>query len=185
MPNPRKKIILNEILFWKQNKLLPDHYCDFLMTLYTEGNELELEEEISHKKAIKAKERRNNNFLLVTISILTILLVLALFMTTSFVWLVVLFAGIVAVLFIVGAFTFAKKYELLAPILQIAAALIIFLLSVKVSIEYFPNNLILLFSLLIANCVMWLLTGLKLKLLYFTISGSLGLVVLIVYQFLF
>lgn len=37
MTNPRKKIILNEILFWKQNKLLPEHYCDFLAALYTEG----------------------------------------------------------------------------------------------------------------------------------------------------
>ncbi|PKC51915.1 hypothetical protein RhiirA1_482678 [Rhizophagus irregularis] len=43
MPNTRKQIILNEILFWKQNKLLPEHYCDFLMTLYTEG-EVEPEE---------------------------------------------------------------------------------------------------------------------------------------------
>ena len=63
MPNPRKQIILNEILFWKQNKLLPEHYCDFLMTLYSEGNEFETEEKASHKKAVKAKEKRQVNIL--------------------------------------------------------------------------------------------------------------------------
>lgn len=185
MPNPRKKIILNEILFWKQNKLLPDQYCDFLMTLYSEGNEMELEEEISHKKAVKAKEKRNKNLLLFLISIITVLLVLALFMTTQFVWLVILFVGIIALILMISAFTFAKKHELIAPVLQIAAALLIFVLSVKISTEYFVDNFIVLLSLLLANCVMWLLTGLKLKQMYFTLSGSLGLVIIIGYQFLF
>lgn len=32
-----KKVILNEIAFWKQNKLLPEHYCDFLTALYAQG----------------------------------------------------------------------------------------------------------------------------------------------------
>ena len=38
MSNPKKQIIMNEIAFWKQSKLLPEQYCDFLMTLYSEGN---------------------------------------------------------------------------------------------------------------------------------------------------
>lgn len=185
MPNPRKKIILNEILFWKQNKLLPDHYCDFLMTLYTEGNELELEEELSHKKAVKAKEKRNKNIFIITSSIIIILLVVALFMSTEFVGLFVLFVGIIALALMISAFTFAKKHGLIAPVLQIAAALLIFALSVKISLEYFSNNTVVLFSLLISNCVVWLITGLKLRLLYFTLSGSLGLIILIGYQFLY
>ena len=31
MSNQRKQIILNEITFWKKNKLLPERYCNFLM----------------------------------------------------------------------------------------------------------------------------------------------------------
>lgn len=37
--NQKTKIILQEIQHWKKNKLLPEHYCDFLITLYTEGSE--------------------------------------------------------------------------------------------------------------------------------------------------
>ncbi|MFP3919690.1 hypothetical protein U5N28_17955, partial [Lysinibacillus telephonicus] len=96
-----------------------------------------------------------------------------------------LFVGIIALVLMLSAFTFAKKHGLIAPVLQIAAALLIFALSVKISLEYFANNTVVLFSLLISNCVIWLITGLKLKLLYFTLSGSLGLVILIGYQFLY
>ena len=36
--NPqRKRMIISEIKYWKQNKLLPAHYCDFLITLYAKG----------------------------------------------------------------------------------------------------------------------------------------------------
>jgi hypothetical protein len=34
----KTKVILQEIDYWKKNKLLPAHYCDFLTTLYTEGS---------------------------------------------------------------------------------------------------------------------------------------------------
>ena len=39
MNDQRKKIILNEILYWKQNRMLPDTYCDYLLALYSEGEE--------------------------------------------------------------------------------------------------------------------------------------------------
>ncbi len=38
--NDRKKtLIISEIKYWKQNKLLPAHYCDFLIALYAQGEE--------------------------------------------------------------------------------------------------------------------------------------------------
>lgn len=35
--NNRINIIVNEINYWKRNKLLPDTYCDYLLALYTKG----------------------------------------------------------------------------------------------------------------------------------------------------
>lgn len=35
----KRKIILTEIQSWKKHKLLPEHYCDFLTALYTEGSD--------------------------------------------------------------------------------------------------------------------------------------------------
>lgn len=37
MEDQRKKIIVNEIEHWRKNHLLPEHYCVFLLNLYTEG----------------------------------------------------------------------------------------------------------------------------------------------------
>lgn len=36
----QRQIILKEIQHWKESKLLPAEYCDFLMNLYTEGDPL-------------------------------------------------------------------------------------------------------------------------------------------------
>ena len=58
MSNQRKQIILNEITFWKQNKLLPEHYCDFLMTLYTEGNQEDEKQMANAKHSVKGQEKR-------------------------------------------------------------------------------------------------------------------------------
>ncbi|MCP1145316.1 hypothetical protein MKZ01_10640 [Lysinibacillus endophyticus] len=182
MPNNRKKIILNEVLFWKQNKLLPEHYCDFLMTLYSEGNEVETEEEISHKKAVKAKEKRKHITLSISLSTIALVLIALVLFITSYVWIIILLTGVAACAFIISAYLLAKKNALITPILQVIAALLILALSVKVSLTYFTDQLVILYILLIVNCVMWLVSGIKLKLMYFTLSGVLGLVILIGYQ---
>ncbi|WP_440898184.1 hypothetical protein ACS127_15190 [Amphibacillus sp. Q70] len=39
MNGQRKATIINEIKYWKENRLLPDEYCDYLLALYTEGEE--------------------------------------------------------------------------------------------------------------------------------------------------
>ncbi|QCR32915.1 hypothetical protein [Lysinibacillus sp. SGAir0095] len=185
MANSKKTIILNEILFWKQNKLLPDHYCDFLMTLYSEGKEIDHKEEVGHKKSVMAKEKRNKLLLLTFVLLVSITLLIALFMMSELVWLVSAMVGITAIFLIVLAYRFAKKNDVIAPILQIASALLLFGLSVKISLTYFPENRIVLYALLIINCLLWLYTGFKFKLMYFTISGALGIVVLIGYQLVY
>ncbi|MFC7684651.1 hypothetical protein [Ureibacillus sp. GCM10028918] len=182
MANAKKKIILNEILFWKKNKLLPENYCDFLMTLYSEGNEIELEKEISHQHSIIAQEKRNKFIIILLAFIATIGLFLALFMVPALTWLVVTVVGIFAVVLMMMAYRISKKNELISPVLHIASALLLFGVSVKVSLEYFPEKQGILYFLLILNCILWLLTGFKFKLMYFTVSGIVGLIVLIGFQ---
>lgn len=182
MANAKKKIILNEILFWKQNNLLPDQYCDFLMTLYTEGNETDFGEEIGPKKSIIAQEKRSKRIVLTLIPIVTIMLLSVLFMVSTLTWLVAIVVGIFALLLMIFAYRFAKKKELLAPIFHIASALLLFGICVKVSTQYFSGNQVVLYILLITNCFLWLFTGFKFKLMYFAVSGVIGLIVLFGYQ---
>ncbi|MCS0823668.1 hypothetical protein NX029_06770 [Cytobacillus firmus] len=39
MDENRKKVIVNELLYWKKSRMLPDRYCDYLLALYTEGSQ--------------------------------------------------------------------------------------------------------------------------------------------------
>lgn len=168
---------MNEITFWKQNKLLPEHYCDFLMTLYSEGNQ---NEEISGKakNAINSVGKRKNlNFsMLFPISAIVILLLL---FTVQFEWVVIAVAAIFASSCLLGAIYFAKKNHVLAIMLQLATALAALGVTLKVITTYFSGNNEMLFILLVINCVFWLLSGIIMKIVYFTISGVLGLVVII------
>lgn len=127
----RKKIIMTEINYWKQNKLLPEHYCDFLITLYTQGNH---EQEISAEDAVLSKEKKKINTRVILIQFLYILIAFA----------------------VLG-------------------------MSLKIWTLFFAGQMMLLVGFLIVNCLLWLLAGRLLKLLYFTISGAAGLVLIVVF----
>lgn len=181
MTNPRKKIILNEILFWKQNKLLPEHYCDFLATLYGEGIDLEELEEAHHKRAVLPSEKRKMLFLVAGLFICMIALLYVYFTITSLTAIFTVIVSITAISLFVMAFLAVKKNGLLAPIFHIIAAILLFSVSIRIYTTYFSGNNIALFGLIAANCVVWLWSGVKMKLLYFTVSGVLGLLALIGY----
>ncbi|WP_067836996.1 hypothetical protein [Amphibacillus sediminis] len=57
MDEQRRAVIINEIRYWKENHLLPDHYCDFLFALYTEGEQLETTDPLPNEKSETADIR--------------------------------------------------------------------------------------------------------------------------------
>ena len=127
----RKKIIMTEINYWKQNKLLPEHYCDFLITLYTQGNH---EHEIRAVDAVLSKEKKKINTRVFLIQFLYIFIAFAVLGMSLTLWTL-----------------------------------------------FFAGQMMLLVGFLIVNCLLWLLAGRLLKLLYFTISGAAGLVLIVVF----
>ncbi|WP_339198331.1 hypothetical protein MKY27_05365 [Solibacillus sp. FSL R5-0449] len=177
MSNPKKQIIMNEIKFWKQNKMLPEHYCDFLMTLYSEGNQQE-EIEGKSKNAVINVEKRKNRSISMFFPISAIVIMLLLF-TMQFEWVVIAVAAVFAAGCLIGAIYFAKRNHVMAVMLQLATALSILGVTLKVSTTYFAGNNEILYIILIVNCVFWLVSGLMLKIIYFTISGILGLIAII------
>ena len=181
MSNQRKQIILNEITFWKQNKLLPEHYCDFLMTLYTEGNHEDEKQIAKAKHSVKGQEKRKGKWMFGVFPLLAIVLFTLLF-TLDSVWLTAIPATIVVIGTFIAAFYFAKKNGLLTSILYISGALVLFGLSVKLCLTFLPGNNLALYGVLIGNSLFWLLSGITLKLIYFTISGALGLIAILIYS---
>lgn len=181
MTNPRKKIILNEILFWKQNKLLPEHYCDFLATLYSEGNDVEELEEAHHKRAVLPSEKRKMLLIGLSICMSIVALLVVYFTVPSLTMILTIIVVIAAIVLFVLAFQAARKNGLLAPMFHVFAAILLFSASIQICIVYFSGNNSVLFGLIAANCAIWLWSGIKMRLLYFTISGALGLMVLVGY----
>ncbi|WP_164553358.1 hypothetical protein [Brevibacillus marinus] len=51
MDEQRRKTIINEINNWRQSQLLPEHYCIFLLNLYTEGELPSLPEKTGRTKS--------------------------------------------------------------------------------------------------------------------------------------
>lgn len=59
MNQDRRQIIVKEIDYWRRSKLLPDHYCDFLLNLYADQDTIQQATQQHHTvgKAIAAVQR--------------------------------------------------------------------------------------------------------------------------------
>lgn len=179
----RKQIILNEIAFWKRNKLLPEHYCDFLTALYAQGETAEVEEKEKSSKAVLAKEKKKTFRIYLLLGIITAALLVSLLVITTFAFIPIILAGIIVSSFLFFAFKFAQKKSVMTPIMLVCSALLLLASSFKVWDVYFHEYPILLLVLIIANCLIWLFSGLLLKLVYFSISGIVGIVFICIYVF--
>lgn len=186
MNSQKKAVILNEISFWKKNKLLPEHYCDFLMTLYSEGQEVE--ENNSTQLKINAAnsllaDNYSKNWKMILAIIGIILIFGALFVLKAP---FVLIPLILSIGIIVGLLIFLFKFKpnktVRTTFTYATIALLIFGVSIKIVNLYFDGQPSLLYGVLLGNCILWLLTGRVLNLIYFEISGIIGLIIIIFYM---
>src|SRR6478672_1729724 len=166
MDENRKQIIIKEIGYWKKNKLLPEQYCDFLLALYTEGTGL-------NEKSNKSKNRKKVFLWLLTIPIIVFIV----YFTELSLILQIVFA-IVFILIGIYLTFYLRRSGLLFHIPLIISALLLLFVSVELTLTNFPKSTIILYSILMVNCFMWLVGGWKFKQIYFTISGVLGLLLI-------
>ena len=183
MSNQRKQIIINEITFWKQNKLLPEHYCDFLMTLYTEGEQAEETLKGNAKQSVMGKQTSSIRLRYFMMPLVALALIIAMYILAQPI--VVIIVAVLVSLGCVGyGIYIAKKNGVLSPLLHLTGALLLLFATLKVCLQYYPGNDTALYVTLISNCVFWLISGLLMRLMYFTIAGALGLVAIVVYSVL-
>ncbi|KAA9026337.1 hypothetical protein [Niallia endozanthoxylica] len=172
MQDNRKQMIINEIIYWKKNHLLPEHYCDFLLAIYTEG------EGIQEKNKKKSRWLKKELFLLLFIPI-----ILFLFYFTELSLILQLVIAIILILIGIYLTFMYKKRESLFQIPLIVTALILLFSSVKIALTIYPENVISLYIVLGFNCLLWLAGGWRFKQLHFTLSGILGILLLILSLF--
>jgi hypothetical protein len=167
MNESRKQIIINEIIYWKKNRMLPEHYCDFLLALYTKGNGLQNQSE-------KSRLRKNILLLFILIPIGIFLF----YFTELSLTLQIVFGFILIIMGILLTF-YSTKRGMLFQIPLIMTAFLLLFVSVQITVIHTSDDSSMLYIVLAINCFIWIFTGLKLKQIYFTISGTAGLILLI------
>ena len=177
MQEEKKETILKEIAFWKTNKLLPEHYCDFLTTLYTGGDE-------DGQDTQKKKGHYSKNWLIYVVGALFALsIIIAMYVLSAQYILIPIGMSVVAICVILYVTFKGTSTKLMKTLTYAVAALLIFALTVRLVGMFAPDNTLIMYSVLIANCMLWLISGTKMRLIYFTISGYLGLAVIILFGF--
>ncbi|WP_096201293.1 hypothetical protein [Bacillus sp. FJAT-45350] len=179
MDPQRKETIIKEIKHWKASNLLPAHYCDFLLSLYSEGNETK--EEPAQTQRSKWNIKVIYTFFLVNLSLALTVLVIY-FTDFSFVMQMLLGTFFVVAIFFMGRKMF-ESHQMLAHLYYLVGALVLFILMVHGTDQLFPNNSLAMALTILLTCVTWLAIGVKFKLKYFTIAGSIGFVLLIFFLF--
>ena len=167
MNESRKQVIINEIIYWKKNRVLPEHYCDFLLALYTKGEGLQNQTE-------KPRIRKRLLLLLLFIPIGIFLL----YFTELSLTLQIVFGFILIIIGILLTF-YCTKRRMLFQIPLIMTAFFLLFVSVQITLIHTSDESFMLYIVLAINCFIWLFTGLKLKQIYFSISGTVGLILLI------
>lgn len=182
MDEARKNIVLREIKYWKEHRLLPEQYCDFLITLYTEGSETG--QEVTEKDSFSFKNlifQLMNGFIL---SLLMLTFVVIYFTELSIDLQIGLFIISISICLSAAIFFYKKNHSLFFHIALISGILILFLGSVHTVSTLFAGTQTGLITIILLNCLFWVFLGFRLRLKYLTISGIAGALLLITYTFI-
>ncbi|WP_026314463.1 hypothetical protein [Heyndrickxia acidiproducens] len=175
MDDAKKTIIVNEIKMWKNNHMIPKEYCDFLLALYNEGTD-------GTDKNSKGRQHLQPGKLAISSAFIFVLACIAVFVIyfteLHFILQTVILTGFVGILLFLGIHYSNKEF--FYPLFYIGAAIILLFLTVLVNERLFGNHPHTLYALLFFHCALWFFVGKTCKLAFFTISGVLGAVVLII-----
>ncbi|WP_226036927.1 hypothetical protein [Aquibacillus saliphilus] len=170
MVEDRKTIVIKEIKYWKKHNMLPNAYCDFLLALYTEGEEIA---NPTKKQQIIPVLILISNLLLLTLTLLVIY-----FTQLEMILQISILLFLVTASYLIFHFS-KQKSTLLSQFTLTVLLLIVFLVLVYLA-SLFGNYLVINF-LIALNCLLWIGIGLYKKLIYITIPGFIGLLLLIIF----
>ncbi|MEW4306707.1 hypothetical protein [Rossellomorea marisflavi] len=159
-------IIINEIKRWKESSMLPEHYCDYLLNLYTKGGS----ESVSSR-----------GYTHLAAAALTLgLTVFVIYFTEMSPLLQTAILAVFVVFLVVMAIHYSKK-GISTLFVYVVAALILLFMTVHIVDAFFEGKRGVLMPLLYLHCFVWSVTGIGRKILPFSIGGTLGAILLTIY----
>ncbi|TYO73178.1 hypothetical protein [Rossellomorea marisflavi] len=160
------KIIINEIRRWKESSMLPEHYCDYLLNLYTKGDS----ESVS-----------SSRYTHLATSALTLgLTVFVIYFTEMSSLLQTAILAVFVVFLVAMAIHYSKK-GISTLFLYVAAALILLFMTVHIVDACFEGKREVMIPLLYFHCSIWSIMGFRHKSLTFLIGGILAAALLTIY----
>lgn len=180
MDNERKHIIISEIKHWKQSKLIPARYCDFLIALYSRGEEIDTEN-VKTTLPLLSNDKRKLNKSILYLILLTTLCTVSLFVIENYSAIVLGLSAVILISLLFYATRSAAKKSGVSPFNYIASAFILLSISLKFWTMNFEENIMILIALLLINSVIWIIMGKYLNLIYFKISGVVCVVLVAIF----
>ncbi|MBY6267790.1 hypothetical protein [Parageobacillus thermoglucosidasius] len=176
MDERRREIIVREIEYWKRSRLLPEQYCDYLLTLYTEGEYKKRPSDI-----VRIRHWGMIRFLLVAlICLLLPASVLVIYFTELSFVLQMLLLCLFFSICTVAAWMWKGKGNII-HIPLISGALIFLIASIEIGEYYFPKQKAVTAAIVFMNCFVWIWIGKRFRFLYLLISGMIGIGILAVF----
>ncbi|KUP06012.1 hypothetical protein Q73_09565 [Bacillus coahuilensis m2-6] len=165
MNKQRKDILIQEIKYWKENQLLPSHYCDFLLSLYTEGN----------RPVETERKEKKNGFSFVWLFLCLLTLPLSLFVLYFTELSIILQTGILLTFVILLFFiSFYYSTKINRVIIQSIMLLQIFLTTMFLSEVLFGPSPSIIKGTVVINCLVWIVIGRFSQQKYFMVAGVMG-----------
>lgn len=159
--------------------MLPEHYCDFLLALYEQGEEGKKPKKT--KNSILNGEGTKTVLWQMVLLITTMAALLFIFFSSTLLVPIVLSLLMIAIL--IGAMYYFSLKMIKVPVLYVLLALILLGLSVKMWLLFFYDQPSVLIVMMMIHCVLWIIVGKLLKQVYFVISGIAGILITIYYLF--
>lgn len=171
MNKDKKDIIINEIEYWKENKLLPETYCHFLLALYTEGNH--------EDDQLLGTKHKKGAYLLIGILVFLLMstLLVTYFTELSFVLQTVTEGILLVTSAVVTAYLIHKKAAFQLPLVLMFLQLLISSINL---VEYITlgNQFWIAFTVA-GNGFLWVVIGTRYRVHSLLISGLIAVFILI------
>jgi hypothetical protein len=180
MDQDKRAIIIREIQYWKRNRLLPEHYCDFLLNLYGSG---QAESGAARERSAVAAMRDGGGLLWIAAT--GILVTIAIFALNFNVFPLPL-QMMASLLFVISLFIFGVKVASRSlPIAYLslgAGCLLMLIVGEWLLIDHVSGQPGWAIGYLAFCCLIWTIFGAWLRLAFLSFSGLTGM--LFVYAWL-
>ncbi|SFP21193.1 hypothetical protein [Salibacterium halotolerans] len=173
MDEHRRDIVIKEIKYWKSNHLLPDDYCNFLLMLYSEGEEAEQADDEASADLVSAPLYKRFAVMLGA-AVAAVILTFIVIHFTSFSLLLQTLSHLVLAAIVFGMAFYARKQDSVLFHLLISAGAVILFAGSTTTVMRLEENNVLLYVTILLNCSVWLAAGFYTRLPYLLWAGGSG-----------